>query len=255
MVKLQAQTPAHFGASSNPPSAIKRKKFEDEDLASPAVNAIVGNKRFEIEDFHANSCKCVARKVPDLCKAYTPGKTDQDLSARLSRLEHIIEMALPQYCIAGPSRSPANASTSQQRSLSDGDDDSPSQTEDQDPSGGSFQSGKWYGKSALGSVAPGSVLEQLQNMGVSTEDEDQSSRHPLDSKNLDLTPIPPHSHVSVNGEGQTLIEEDLEPSAADNLKSLVQECGVSPHKISELLQELPPARSSDVLIDYYFSSM
>lgn len=48
---------------------------------------------------------------------------------------------------------------------------------------------------------------------------------------------------------------DLEPSAADNLKSLVQECGVSPHKISELLQELPPVRVSDVLIDYYFSSM
>jgi hypothetical protein len=51
------------------------------------------------------------------------------------------------------------------------------------------------------------------------------------------------------------IEEDLEPSAADNLKSLVQECGVSPHKISELLQELPPQRVSDVLINYYFVSM
>lgn len=49
--------------------------------------------------------------------------------------------------------------------------------------------------------------------------------------------------------------DDLEPSAADNLKSLVQECGVSPHKISELLQELPPQRVSDVLIDYYFTSM
>lgn len=92
-------------------------------------------------------------------------------------------------------------------------------------------------------------------MGVSAEDGDQSSsRHSLDSKNFDLK-IPPHSHVAFNGEEQTLIGEDLEPSAADNLKSLVQECGVSPHKISELLQELPPTRSSDVLIDYYFSSM
>lgn len=53
----------------------------------------------------------------------------------------------------------------------------------------------------------------------------------------------------------TSIEEDLEPSAADNLKSLVQECGVSPHKISELLQELPPLRVSDVLVNYYFTSM
>jgi hypothetical protein len=41
--------------------------------------------------------QCIARKVPELCKAYTPGKTDQDLSVRLARLEHIVEHALPQY--------------------------------------------------------------------------------------------------------------------------------------------------------------
>lgn len=61
-----------------------------------------------------------------------------------------------------------------------------------------------------------------------------------------------------NGHSLHIIEsvrQDSEPSAADNLKSLVQDCGVSPHKISELLQELPPQRFSDVLIDYYFSSM
>lgn len=51
------------------------------------------------------------------------------------------------------------------------------------------------------------------------------------------------------------LDDDLEPSAADNLKSLVQECGVSPHKISELLQELPPQRVSGVLVDHYFTSM
>jgi hypothetical protein len=51
------------------------------------------------------------------------------------------------------------------------------------------------------------------------------------------------------------VRQDSEPSAADNLKSLVQECGVSPHKISELLQELPPQRFSDVLVDHYFTSM
>lgn len=51
------------------------------------------------------------------------------------------------------------------------------------------------------------------------------------------------------------VRQDSEPSAVDNLKSLVQECGVSPHKISELLQELPPQRFSDVLIDHYFAAM
>lgn len=52
-----------------------------------------------------------------------------------------------------------------------------------------------------------------------------------------------------------IIDAQAEPSPADNLKNLVQECGVSPHKISELLQELPPSRISDVLIDFYFDSM
>jgi hypothetical protein len=46
-----------------------------------------------------------------------------------------------------------------------------------------------------------------------------------------------------------------EASAAENMKSLVQDCGVSPHKISEILQELPPQRFSDALVDFYFQSM
>jgi hypothetical protein len=62
-------------------------------------------------------------------------------------------------------------------------------------------------------------------------------------------------HDSTNGVPDVIDTAGLEPSAADNLKTLVQECGVSPHKISELLQELPPLRSSDVLIDYYFKTM
>lgn len=41
------------------------------------------------------------------------------------------------------------------------EDDSISQTEEQEPNGGSFQSGKWYGNSASGSIAPGTVLEQV----------------------------------------------------------------------------------------------
>lgn len=44
-------------------------------------------------------------------------------------------------------------------------------------------------------------------------------------------------------------------SPADRLKSLVQEYGVAPHKVSELVQELPPKRLADILIDYYFTSV
>ncbi len=63
----------------------------------------------------------------------------------------------------------------------------------------------------------------------------------------------------MNGSGHlsatAIVGSELEPTAADNLKNLVQECGVSPHKISELLHELPPLRTSQVLIDYYFKSV
>jgi hypothetical protein len=111
--------------------------------------------------------QCVARKVPELCKAYTPGKTDQDINARIARLEHIVEAALPQYC--SPS-SPHSASfdsfqrPKHKRSASSGDDDDMgSSNEEQDPSIGTFQAGNWYGASASGSVAPGTVLEQASS--------------------------------------------------------------------------------------------
>ena len=78
----------------------------------------------------------------------------------------------------------------------------------------------------------------------------------------DLTP-PSHvddlnkNYNSLNKRKSKMVPvgDDSESSAADNMKSLIQECGVSPHKISELLQELPPQRLSDVLVDYYFTSL
>lgn len=104
--------------------------------------------------------QCVARRVPELCKAYTPGKADHDLSARIARLEQIIEAALPQFCLGSTAHSGSD-DLQRPRSSSVGDDDNHSQPDDQDPSGGTFQSGKWYGNSASGSVAPGTVLEQV----------------------------------------------------------------------------------------------
>jgi hypothetical protein len=64
--------------------------------------------------------------------------------------------------------------------------------------------------------------------------------------------------MMVQPQGQPLfanMSPNLEPSAADNMKHLVQDCGVSPHKVAELLQELPPPRFSAALIDFYFSSV
>jgi hypothetical protein len=112
--------------------------------------------------------QCIARKVPDLCKAYTPGKTDQDINARLTRLEHIVETALPQYCnLASPlglSSEFTDLPRSQQPDSTGAEDDVRSHSEEQEAcaAAGSFQSGKWYGTSVSGSIAPAPVLEQVR---------------------------------------------------------------------------------------------
>ena len=51
------------------------------------------------------------------------------------------------------------------------------------------------------------------------------------------------------------VRQDAEPTPADNLKALIQDCGVAPHKITELVQELPPQRLSNALIDFYFTAV
>jgi hypothetical protein len=178
--------------------------------------------------------------VPELCKPYTPGKSDQDLSLRLLRLERIIEAALPHFCAPNtPGSFDLGHSHDSSRLSQNTDEDNNSEHD------GTFQSGKWYGNSASGSIAPSTVIEQLE--------------HAVMPINASISGN--YGHPSPNTFGQahpkssesTVLE--LEPSAADNLKILVQECGVSPHKISELIQELPPQRLSDALIDFYFKSI
>ncbi|SJL02129.1 uncharacterized protein ARMOST_05453 [Armillaria ostoyae] len=229
------------GAStqSNP---VKRKKVDDDD-SNPAskkrsrVSFSCGecHRRKQKCDRQVPCSHCVARKVPDLCKAYTPGKTEQDISVRLARIEHIIEMALPQYCMPTTPNSSFDPHISEYRQNALEEDNS--QPEDQDPSGGTFQSGKWYGNSASGSIAPGTILEQLQNAFTSTDAEDKRLRRDV---RLNDIIVNGSSHLSATA----IVGSELEPTAADNLKNLVQECGVSPHKISELLHELPPLRTS-----------
>ncbi|KAF7775966.1 transcriptional regulator family: Fungal Specific TF [Agaricus bisporus var. burnettii] len=238
------------GSSQSQSSLAKRKKQEDDTLQAnkkqrTRVSFSCGecHRRKQKCDRQVPCSHCIARRVPELCKAYTPGKADHDVNARIARLEQIIENALPQFWAGNSMQHDANGSV-QRSSPSIAEDDNRSQPDEQDPSGGTFQSGKWYGNSASGSVAPGPVLEQLLHVPSLVDGETVGD----DLRGLNgqaLTQKPP----------LTSIEEDLEPSAADNLKSLVQECGVSPHKISELLQELPPLRVSDVLVNYYFTSI
>ncbi len=171
---------------------------EGEHAATHAANAIVVNRRYHSSylvntilttinsatgKYHAHmsvhallilyrevevsipTSQCIARKVPELCKSYTPGKTDQDIHIRLARLEQIVEMALPHYWSqehATP-MSDASGPHDRRRSVSPTDDGYRSQPEDEDPSGGMFESGRWYGKSASGLVAAPAVLEQVSH--------------------------------------------------------------------------------------------
>ncbi|KAG1806755.1 fungal-specific transcription factor domain-containing protein [Suillus plorans] len=257
-------------SSASETSSLKRRKTEDDDGDHIQVKKPRSRVSFSCGECHRRKQKCdrqipcshcIARKVPELCKAYTPGKTDQDLGVRLARLEHIIEQALPQY-FNSPSQSSYSGADRHQSSTTEGpDDDNRSITDEQDPSGGTFHSGKWYGNSASGSVAPASVLEQLANVVVASSIQEQWDS-PHSTSNLHAGPSGQHGtghgeHKSALATPSIMesVRQDSEPSAADNLKSLVQECGVSPHKISELLQELPPQRFSDVLIDHYFAAI
>ena len=115
--------------------------------------------------------QCIARKVPELCKAYTPGKSDQDIHARLLRLENIIEQALPQFAGGEGPPSPAYITSAGQsragESSSQTPDEDGSQNGEVDGGMGSFDGGgKWYGNSVSGSVAPSAMLQQVRNLDI-----------------------------------------------------------------------------------------
>lgn len=225
--------------------------------------------------FYRHSCvQCIARKVPELCKAYTPGKADQDLNARVTRLEQIIETALPQFCTSSTSISSAperNSAENRHRLSPIFDDDNKSQPEENEAIGETFQSGTWYGTSVSGSIAPGALIQQvieflsrrllpgfqfaiqIENVaGSSTPFEaDLHGRGHSEGDSTGNSPQPQNSRSAIISN----VGHDLEQAAVDKLKWLMQECGVAASKISELLQELPDHKFSDILVDFYFSSM
>ncbi|KAL1743733.1 hypothetical protein HDZ31DRAFT_83183 [Schizophyllum fasciatum] len=213
-------SPAELQSPPSPTISNKRKK-EDEDGQGGQSKKQRTRVSFSCAECHRRKQKCIARKVPELCKAYTPGKPDQDLNIRVARLEHIVEQALPQYWNGNPHSRHSSTAL---------DEDA---HEEQDITTGTFQSGRWYGSSASTSLAPHSLLDQLSQAGI-------TSHQGLPQPEPKLPPSLP---------------SDAESSAAEKFKTLVQECGLPAHKISELMQELPPSRVSDVLIDYYFSTI
>jgi hypothetical protein len=97
---------------------------------------------------------CVSRKVPELCKAYSPGKPDQDVHSRLARIESVLEAALPQLWSQsdhGHNRGSASPAMEDDTGIPEGNDNMT----------GVFYRGSWLGSSAVGSIASPIVLEQV----------------------------------------------------------------------------------------------
>ncbi|KAH9938163.1 uncharacterized protein B0H18DRAFT_949598 [Fomitopsis serialis] len=220
-----------------PSNGVRRKSEEEDVRLSKKPRTRVRSVLARVGVRQADSL-FASRKVPELCKAYTPGKTDQDIHVRLARLEHIVEAALPQYWSHSPST--PDFFSERRRSSSPMEDGNRSQAEEEDPCGGMFESGRWFGKSASGSVAAPVVLEQLQYVEkLSAGDTLQASQLPADI-------FQPDSKLLATLEPQ---------NAADKLKLLISDYGFSPTRVPELINELPPRHLSDRLVDYYFSAI
>ncbi|THH32913.1 hypothetical protein EUX98_g1303 [Antrodiella citrinella] len=233
--------------SSGTPGPTRRKA--DDDISNNRASKKPRTRvSYSCGECHRRKQKCVARKVPELCKAYTPGKTDQDINLRLSRLEHIVEAALPHHW---KTIAQIDGFDDRNRSNSPGaDDDGRSQADDEDTNGGVYESGKWYGNTAFAYIAAPAVLSQLESV-VEGNNNGEGSGQATRSASVDHLssvfrhPVQKRPHIV----------SALEPSPADKLKSLIQDCGVAPHKISELMHELPPRALSDKLVDYYFHAI
>ncbi|KAG9049504.1 hypothetical protein FS837_009984, partial [Tulasnella sp. UAMH 9824] len=249
---MDSATPGSPGDPHFPQASTSKRKPELPSAASVKKRARVS---YSCQECHRRKQKCdrqvpcghcVARKVPELCKNYQPGKTE-DFNARLTRIEQIIEQAFPQYA-SGDLTSPPSPrdfgsfsgnlpgtngqwNNDQAMEIDRSQDDPKSSVSSRssspgpggpEPSGGMLEAGKWFGTSALGSVNSRPIIEQLQQ-------------------------------TTSGAVGATIQEEHSQ--VTDKLKSLIQDCGVPPHKLSELVQDLPPRSLSDVLIDYYFTSV
>ncbi|KAI0750793.1 fungal-specific transcription factor domain-containing protein [Daedaleopsis nitida] len=232
-----------------------RRKSEDELESSRAHKKSRTRVSYSCGECHRRKQKCdrqipcshcIARKVPELCKSYTPGKSDQDMHIRLARLEQIVEAALPQYCSHGRSTplSDCSGPHDRHRSISPIDDGNHSQPEDEDPSGGMFEGGRWYGKSASGLVAAPAVLEQLQSMVPSPAAESSSgnSAYGMNKSTADMLDQKP-----------TLAP--MEQTATERLQRLMRDCGYSADRLQNMYDELPPQKMRDDLVEHYFSAI
>ena len=135
-------------------------------------------------------------------------------------------------------------------------DDDTGLTDGNDNMTGVFYKGSWLGSSAVGSIASPIVLEQVCPTSKSL----YHCTHRIQINHIvDHRESAIDSSFTTNGRLLSFAAQSTgvggEHSASDKLNALIQDCGVSPHKIAELIQELPPKNLMNDLIDYYFDHM
>ena len=106
----------------------------------------------------------------------------------------------------------------------------------------------------------GPFLNALKLRGVAgplppdaNRDTPRTSGHNHTPENFDLMPASPAQHFE--SPVLDVVGHEAEPSTDDNFLTLLEKSGFSPHKIAELLDELPSSRTANVLVDFYFSTM
>ncbi|KAI0787224.1 fungal-specific transcription factor domain-containing protein [Irpex lacteus] len=224
MVRTSQNTPA----DTPEPQVGSRRKAEDDEHSSRSQRR--REHGYSCGECHRRKQKCDRQipcshvnivsplgnipQSPRIMPAIPPGKSDQDLHARLARVEQAKRSWSPSPGI---------------------DDDKNSQADEDDVSG------------ASGSVAASAMLEKLQNVVDTKPPDHEATPNPLSVDQL------PSDIFRNDANAALLVSSDSSP--ADNLKALVQECGVAPHKISELLHELPPRQLTDKLVDVYFTGI
>ncbi|ORY27664.1 fungal-specific transcription factor domain-domain-containing protein [Naematelia encephala] len=196
---------------------------------------------------------CLARKVPELCVPYNPqssrhsdGGPDPQTAHRLERLEDVISVVVRHH-----------GGLWGYKDVKEWMEDGPFQRKF--PTGESSPSSPRRKGMALASIPhdhtmPGAsgvadrVWQPRDGREGSTHTEDHMGKGWLG----DLEGGVPQN---LDANERVNIQVDFHGTPAENLQRLITDCGVSPHKVAELVQELPPKAFADRILDWFFAKI
>ncbi|KLT39360.1 hypothetical protein CC85DRAFT_265546 [Cutaneotrichosporon oleaginosum] len=198
---------------------------------------------------------CEARKVPELCVPYTPvpsssaHQLDQATTERLERMENVLSVLVRHNPGVGgyeAVRDWLNSSAFQRFVNS-----TPSTPASPLVPQKLAQAPPLRIRTVMGPNDPQPIPpEDIETMerGGSAEDEARVGKGWLGELEGG---VPEGMRIDEN----ITMRMDVHGTPAENLQQLIRDCGVSPHKVQELIQELPPKPFADRVIDWYFQHL